>query len=202
MLKRIITIGRQFGSGGKEIGEKVAKALEIPCYDRSLIELASRELNIDTFDLEQMDEKAPNPLLARLRIPFDQPDDTIGYSLPVDEQMQLAQEKIIRELSQRSDCVMIGRCADYILRDNPRCLSIFICADREDRIRRICSRYQLAEKEAVAAIKKVDKKRQAYYEAYTNWNWGSMHTHQVIINISQLGSERTSTIIKAMYRDI
>ena len=116
--------------------------------------------------------------------------------------MFLAQSNIIDKLAQTGPCVIIGRCADYILRDNPLCLNVFICASKESRVRRIMERYELSEREAADAVRRVDRKRRSYYETYTDKKWGSTDSHQLLINVSLLGLDQTVELIKHLYLDL
>ena len=201
MYNKVITIGREFGSGGHEIGERLSNTLGIPLYDRNLVEMASKEMGVDEYSLEQVDETALKGFLATYQIP-DTPNSVTGYGLPLNDSMFLAQSNIIDKLAQTGPCVIIGRCADYILRDNPLCLNIFICATKESRIRRIMDRYDLSEKEAADSIRRVDRKRKAYYETYTDKKWGSIESHQMLLNVSLLGLDQTVEVIKHLYLDL
>ncbi|MDO5417246.1 MAG: cytidylate kinase-like family protein [Lachnospiraceae bacterium] len=199
MSHKIITIGRQFGSGGSEIGELTANALGIPFYDRELIEMASQEMGIDSFDLERVDETA----MSRFRILRPDPAAAInavtGYGMPLNDSMYLTQRILIEKLAEKGPCVFVGRCADVILKDRHPCVNVFICASKKDRIARITERYFISERQAAEAIRKVDRKRRFYYESYTDAEWGSIDSHQALLNVSMLGKERTIQIIKDMY---
>ncbi len=200
MSHKIITIGRQFGSGGSEIGELVAKTLDIPFYDRALIEMASQEMGIDSFELERVDESA----MSRFRLMRPDPSasihNVIGYGLPLNDSMHTTQNAIIRTLAKEGPCVFIGRCADVLLRDDYDCVNVFICASREQRIARIAERYAIPERQASEAIRKVDRRRRYYYETYTDCDWGSIESHQALLNVSLLGRDRVVQIIADMYR--
>lgn len=199
MGKKIITIGRQFGSGGHEIGDRVSGILDIPLYDRKLVEMASVEMGVDEYSLEQVDEAALGRFLTAYRIP-DEPNSVTGYGMALNDSMFVTQSAIIERLALTKSCVIVGRCADYVLRENPDCLNIFICASEEERIKRIRGRYELSEKEAAEAVKKADKGRKKYYETYSGKKWGSKDSHQVILNVSLLGMERVVDIICDLYR--
>lgn len=198
MYNKVITIGREFGSGGHEIGERLSKALEIPLYDRNLVEMASKVMGVDEFSLEQVDETALRGFLATYQIP-DLPNSVTGYGLPLNDSMFLAQSNIIDKLAKTGPCVIIGRCGDYILRENPLCINIFICASKEDRQKRIMERYQLTEREAADAVRRVDRKRKSYYETYTDKKWGDIQSHQLLVNVSLLGMDQAAELIKQLY---
>lgn len=198
MYNKVITIGREFGSGGHEIGERLSKALGIPLYDRNLVEMASKVMGVDEFSLEQVDETALRGFLATYQIP-DLPNSVTGYGLPLNDSMFLAQSNIIDKLAKTGPCVIIGRCGDYILRENPLCINIFICASKEDRQKRIMERYQLTEREAADAVRRVDRKRKSYYETYTDKKWGDIQSHQLLVNVSLLGMDQAANLIKQLY---
>ena len=150
MSHKIITIGRQFGSGGSEIGELTARTLNIPFYDRALIEMASQEMGIDSFELERVDESA----MSRFRLLRPDPSaslyNSISYGLPLNDNMHATQNAIIQRLAEQGPCVFIGRCADVILQDQYDCVNVFICASKEQRIARIAQRYSISPHQAEA----------------------------------------------------
>lgn len=197
----VITIGRQFGSGGHEIGQKVAKELGIPCYDRALIDMASQKLGVDQYDLEQVDEAALNRFLSAYQVP-EKSNPVTGYGLTLNDSLYMAQCGIIETLAQKGPCVIVGRTAAEVLSKNPKCLNIFIGASKEDRVKRIAERYELSEREAAEAVRRVDRKRKYYYENYTEKPWGSLDSHQVMMNVSLLGMDRAVKLIAAMYREL
>lgn len=195
---KVITIGREFGSDGREIGERVAKLLDIPCFDRQLVEMASEKMGVDSFHLEQVDEKALSRFLESYWVP-KRPNSVAGYGMALNDGMFIVQSAIIKSLVKDRPCVIVGRCADYVLRGHPACLNIFICASMEDRVKRIMERYELGERSAKEAIREMDKSRRQYYEKYTDRKWGDRSAHQVIFNVSLLGMENTVNAIRAMY---
>ena len=195
---KVITIGREFGSGGREIGERVAKLLDIPCFDRQLVEMASEKMGVDSFHLEQVDETALSRFLESYWVP-KRPNSVAGYGMALNDGMFIVQSAIIKSLVKDRPCVIVGRCADYVLRGHPACLHIFICASMEDRVKRIMERYELGERSAKEAIREMDKSRRQYYEKYTDRKWGDRSAHQVIFNVSLLGMENTVNAIRAMY---
>ena len=202
MASKIITIGRQFGSGGREVGERLSKLLGIPLYDRTLIEMASKVMGVDTFDLERVDETAVNRFLAVYQTPEDTLNSVTGADLPINDNMYVTQCNILDQLAQKSSCVIIGRCADWVLREKFPCVSVFICADKKDRIARISERYEITEREASEAIRRVDRKRKYYYESYTDGEWGKINSYQAMFNVSMLTMEKTVEAIAAMYRNL
>lgn len=195
---QVITIGRQFGSGGHEIGERLAKDLGIPCYDRELIEMASTTLGVDSYDLEQVDEGALHKFLAAYKVP-EKANPLTGYGLTLNDSLYLAQCNIIDTLAAEGPCVMIGRTAGEVLHNNPKCINVFIVANKADRVKRIMERYHLSEREAAEAVRKVDRKRKFYFENYTETEWGKPESHAIILNVSKLGMGRVVEIIKGIY---
>lgn len=192
----IINIGRQLGSGGKAIGKRIADLYGIPIYDKTLLQLAAEESGFCREIFEQADERTSklHSFIGSLRAPF------IGNS-PYDNYLSndtlfRIQSEVIRHLAEKGSCIFVGRCADYILRDHPRCTNIFICADLPDRIRRIASLYSLSCEEAEERIKKADRKRSSYYDYYSCHTWGAASTYHLCINSSVLGEEATGLFIK------
>lgn len=198
--KFVINIGRQLGSGGREIGEKLATELNISYYDKELIELASQESGLCKEFFEKADEKASQGLIGGLfgmRFPFVT-EGAMPYSncLSNDALFKI-QSDVIRKLAEEKSCLFVGRCADYILRDNPRCVNVFISASLEDRIERVMSRRYITREDAEALIEKVDKKRASYYNYYSYNTWGAAATYHLCIDSSVLGVEGTVEFIKS-----
>lgn len=199
----IITIGRQFGSGGREIGARLAKSLNLPLYDKNLVELAAEKLDISEDRAESIDETALSGFLSAYGYPPGAIMPYVGnveYLEHINDRMFLAQVGIIRELAKKGPAIFIGRCADYVLRDTASCLSVFICADKEDRIKRTMEIFNLSERKAAEKIKKLDRERRYYYEVYTGKEWGTPATHDMILNVSRLGMERTVKCLEWIYK--
>ena len=201
MDHKVITIGRQFGSGGHELGEELSKLLDIPLYDRDLVEMAAEKMGLSEISVEEVDESVLNTLLSAYSYPT-RAASLAGYGLPLNESTYLAQTGIIETLVKKGPCIIVGRCGDFVLRDHPKCLSLFVCASMEDRQKRIAERYGLSDKEAATAIKRTDRRRKNYYETYTDQSWGSIDSHQLLINISKLGMERTLGLIQYLYQQM
>jgi cytidylate kinase len=184
----VVTIGRQLGSGGREIGEKLALRLCISFYDKELIFLASKESGLGKEFFERADEKKRIPILGGLFglkgsfsvEPFS------NYYLS-NETLFKIQSDVIRELADKGSCLFVGRCADYILKDHPRCLNIFITGDMEDRVKRIAAIQKVTEKKAAEIIEKSDKQREVYYNYFSNKVWGAAESYHLCINSSVLG---------------
>ncbi len=200
---KIITIGRQFGSGGHEIGNILATRLDIPLYDNNLVRMAAEKLDIREETARAVDETTLNGFLRGYVIsPMGYKDSIRSdeYIKPLNEQLYELQSEIIRKLSERGSCVIVGRCADYILKGALNCIDVFICADIEDRIRRIAARYDLSEKKAADRIKRIDRERKYYYESHTGREWGSPLSHQILLNVSRLGVDRAAGMLEMIYR--
>ncbi|MGN0373332.1 MAG: AAA family ATPase [Enterocloster sp.] len=180
-MSKVITISRQYGSGGRELGEKLAKRLGIPFYDKELVSMISKEGDIDPAILEATDVLDPE---------YD--DDTIGqvaphYHASVTHRLYAAQEKVIRRLAEEGPCVIVERCADVIL---PDAVSIFVYADLECRIRRIMMVHpELARYNVKANILSVDERRRSYYQYYAPKEWGKMETYDICLNSGLIGVE-------------
>lgn len=194
----IITIGRQLGSGGKLVGELLSQKLGIPCYDKELIFLASKESGVGKEFFEQMDEKSRFSFFSNI-YGFRSGYMGIGAgNYLANESLFQIQSDVIRELAERESCIFVGRCADYILRDNPGLTSIFISANIEDRIAQIASSQNISPKEAQVLIEQTDKKRAGYYNYYSNKTWGMATSYDLCINSSLLGIEKTADLIGLM----
>ena len=193
----IITIGRQFGSGGREIGKAIADKLDIPFYDRELITLASERSGVTKELLEQADEQATNPFFqsfastsfmagGRLSLPTE---------ISINDKLFFAQADIIKKAADEGSCVIVGRCADYILRDHPSCVNFFIHADLDFRIRRVAELYDLHPNDAKNTILKTDKKRASYYNYYTNKDWDNIGSYDLAVNSAYLDIEKTTDLL-------
>ena len=197
-MKTIITIGRQFGSGGKEVGIRVAKELGIPFYDKEILREAARKSGLCEKILENFDER-PKSLLYSIAMDsymFSLPGAGAGESL--EQQVYLATFNTIRQIADQGPCVIIGRCADYALASDPNHLSLFIHAPLEDRIRRVAKRQSLTPEKARALILKTDKRRASYYEYYSSQRWGAVDSYDCCLNSSFLGLGGTVELIRAM----
>lgn len=202
--KTVITIGRQFGSGGHEIGEMLAKKLGIPFYDRNLVKMAAEELHITEEQAEQEDETKLMNFVSGYDLALGAYNDfmaNVEFYAPVGRDLYAVQSAIIKRLAQKGSCVIVGRCADYVLRDDPECINVFVCASKEDRKKRVMDKYQLSERKAAEKIKKIDRERKYYYETYSGKEWGSIQSHQILMNSSLLGKEKIVEYLAALYRE-
>jgi cytidylate kinase len=192
MHKIIITIGRQFGSGGKIIGERLAREMGVACYDKELIQLAAQESGLGVELFERADEKGrarPARSFATglsFLISCSPNEDILS-----NESLFKLQSDTIRMLAERESCVIIGRCSDYILRNHPGCFSIFVHDDYDKRIERLCELMDINASKAKDTMTKIDKSRAAYYNYYTGKNWGAASSYHFSVNVSRLGMEGT-----------
>ena len=195
----VINLGRQLGSGGKEIGEKLAHELGISFYDKELISLASEESGLCKDFFEKADEKAQTTYLGGLlgsHFPFMN-EGTIPYSSCLcNDSLFKIQSDVIRQLASERSCLFVGRCADYILRDHPRHINIFVSSTPEARIERLMKIHQIQREEAEELIEKADRKRSEYYNYYSYNTWGAAATYHICIDSSILGIDGTVAFLK------
>ena len=190
MAKRIITISREFGSGGRFIGEEVAKKLGITYYDKNIIGQIAEKSGLSPEYIQENAELSPKKGLFAYA--FSGRDIT-GKS--VEDMVYEAQRNIILELAEKEPCVIIGRNADYILKDRDDVLNVFIHGDMPEKIKRITGLYNVKEKEAVKMMADTDKRRRTNYNFYTDQNWGKASNYTLCLNSSQLGYDRCEMII-------
>ena len=165
----IITISRQYGSGGRLIGEKLAETLGIPFYDKELITLAAEQSGFSREIFERMDERASSSLLYTLSVNPGMAGGLTGIAdLPLNDKVFLIQNNVIKQLADKGSCVIVGRCADYILKEYPNLIKVFICSDMTDRIERINKVYGVSFTNAEREVQKYDKRRSNYYSFYTH----------------------------------
>ena len=194
--KLAITIGRQYGSGGREIGTRVGEILGFRVYDKELLTLAAEKNGINPEALKRVDEKATNSLLYTLALGSSlYGARNFGMDVPINDQLFLTQTEIVRKAAEEESSVFVGRCADYILRNHPNRISFFIYADKETRIARVAERNGLSRDEAIDKIAKTDKKRINYYNFYTGKKWGKFDNYHFSIDSSLLGIEGTAQMI-------
>lgn len=195
MSKRIITINRMYGSGGRAIGKALAEELEIGFYDKELIEIAARNKNIPFGDLADVDEKRPGawsfPVNHEIQISQDY------RAIPMNDVLFELQRDIILSLSDKEDCVIVGRCANHILQD--RTLSVFIYAPFETRVKNVMERLDREEKSARKLVKRMDKERRSYYEFFTDEKWLDMGQYDLCIDSSKFTTEEIVKILKEAY---
>ena len=187
--KMIITIGRQYGSAGLEIGKKLAEELGVNLYDKEMLKRAAKESGLCEELFEKHDEQPTNSFLYSLVM------DTysLGYSsssyadMPINHKVFFSQFDTIKMIANEGPCVMVGRCADYALEDYENVINVFICADMDQRISRIAQEHNLTDAKAKDLIIKTDKKRASYYNYYTNKKWGDAKGYDLCLNSGKLG---------------
>ena len=207
MGKRIITISRQTGSGGHEIAELLAEKLNVPLHDRNVVDEAMKELELENVD--EIDEKLVVDHLANFAKGYHaifgkgklyHMIPSIGEEEPsVTEKMYQAQSKIIQKLADMGPCVIIGRCADYVLKDRDDVLRVFICAEEEERVQRMMERRELTHERAVNKIEFSDRDRAKYYTYCTKKKWGVPETYDITLNASALGKEGVVELLAQLY---
>ena len=198
MANKIYTIGREFGSGGREVGEKLAQKLGIKLYDKELLQQAAKDSGFCEEIFENHDEKPTNSFLYSLVM------DTYsvsGYSaapfldMPLNHKVFLAQFETIKKIAEKESCVIVGRCADYALSDNPDCINIFIHADLDVRIKNVSRNLNITENKARDIINKTDKQRASYYNYYTSKKWGDSKSYNLSLDAGKLGTDNCVEMI-------
>lgn len=191
MKNRIITISREFGSGGRTIGKKTAEKLGIPCYDRELIQKIAAESGFDEKYISDAGEYASGGILSTLSSRTFCPTNA--------DYLWKIQYQIITDLAEKESCVIVGRCADYILRNTADCLRVFIHADMKFRSDRIVREYGEREESPEQRLREKDKRRAAYHRFYTDMKWGHAQNYDLTLNSGTLGIDRCVEIIASLY---
>lgn len=196
-MKTIVTIGRQYGSGGRQVGKRLAAALGVPFYDKALIEEAAEKSGIDPRHFERGDETAANSFLfavsmglyggAQLPAPME-------YS--VSDRIFFAQADVIRNAAENGPCVIVGRCADYILRERSDLLSVFLYAGKEDRVQRAVREYGVAPERAEEQVQKMDKRRGSYYAYYTGRRWQDIANYGLSLDTGVFGVDGAARLLE------
>ncbi|MDO4555401.1 MAG: cytidylate kinase-like family protein [Lachnospiraceae bacterium] len=191
MMKKIITISREYGSGGREIGRRLAEELGVPFYEKNLIDKVAKETGLSEKYVESQGEYAPQKnIFAYAFVGRDSEGSSVG------DRLYNAQTKIIRQIAEEGSCVIVGRCADYILRDRKDCVHVFIHGEKEVKCKRIMELYHLTKEEAIREMHSMDKKRAINYNYYTEQNWGKVDNYTITLNSSELGYEKCIQLIK------
>ena len=199
-MKTVITIGRQFGSGGHDIGKLVAEKLGFTFYDKKLVEIAAKNSNISDETVKHIDEKATSSLLYSLvsgSYSIRGMNGPLYYEMPLNDKLFIAQSDVIKSVATQENAVIVGRCADYVLDDvdDVQVINVFIYSPLEARIKRITNLYDLNEKQAKDKILKSDKQRKTYYSYYSNRDWGKMSNYDICINSGKIGIEESADMI-------
>ena len=168
MKKRVITISRENGSGGRYIGEKLAKALGVPCYDEKLMDMVAKESGFSLDYVEEKGERITGSLLFNIASSLTYANNVFtGNGMSLQDEIYFIQNRIIKDLAEKEPCVIVGRCADYVLRDREDCLNVFIVADEKSKLERAVKYYGLSEKNAASVLRKNDKARYNHYKYNT-----------------------------------
>ena len=192
-MSYVITIGRQFGCGAREIGNRLAEKMNIAYYDKEIIKRASKESGFDEDLFKFYDEKPTSSFLFNVSTDGLIPMNNTGLSL--EDQIVQFQFDTIKKVAAEGSCIIVGRCADYILRDNKGLVSVFLHADDEYRKNRIVKEYNCSDKDAIKQMKTVDKKRAKFHNFYSENSWGSASTYDLSIDVSKLGIDSTVDLI-------
>ena len=204
MNMRIIAISREYGSGGRSIGEALAKEIDVPYYDKQIVHLAAEKGGLSPVYVENTDESIPSTFQHSLKytdVNFSTIDSLAYYETPTTDKVFLAQSEVIKEIAQQGPCVIVGRCAGYVLRDRDDVFTVFVHANAEDRIKRAVNQYDLLPNDAVERLRKIDKSRINYYRYYTNRTWGNVNDYDLAINTSFTGVDGAVAVIKAMLNE-
>ena len=199
----VIAIAREFGSGGREIGQLVAKKLDIPFYDKGIITQAAKESGIDERIFENVEDIANNSLIYSLSMGIYNPGRFArlpNYS--INDEVYRVQTEIIRKVADEGDCVIVGRCADYLLNENPRCVRVFVHADIDIRLKRAIEVYGLPKDTGENFIRKKDRRRASYYQYYTDNKWGDYENYHLILDSGAIGIENASEVVLAYAKEM
>lgn len=193
----VITIGRQFGSGGRQVGKLLAEKLGIPYYDKEILAVAARDSGICQEMFEHHDEKPTRSLLFSLVTGMQMHSDasSMYMDMPLNHKIFLAQFDAIRRVASEGSCVIVGRCADYVLRDNPNAVSFFIKADVKQRMARAVELYGVEEQKAEETVRKADKQRASYYNYYATADWGDVNNYDLCVDTGKLGIDGTVELL-------
>ncbi len=193
----IITVSREAYCGGDELAKSLADKLGFKFYDRELISLASEKSGIHEEHFESIEKKPTNSILYSVvmgmytsRGAYVRLDDVL-----TDDKIYKIQADIIREMAEQGNCVFVGRCSDYILRNNPKCVNIFLHGNEKDRINRVVKEQNVSENEASKIVSRADKKRRSYYNYYTNREWGEVSNYDLTINLSSVSEDKAVDVV-------
>lgn len=192
-MNKVITISRQYGSGGREVGQKLADHYGIPFYDNEIISHAAKESGFSEVAFERAEEKATNSFLYSLAMGMSAYGNMdLGFStMSVDDRLFLAETKVTRRFAQQGSCVIVGRCADYVLKDMPNVVNVFVAADIPSRVKRAIEVYELPKAKAEENILKFDKRRSNYYNFHTGKKWADVNNYHISVRSDFGGIDHT-----------
>ena len=194
----MITISRQYGTGGHDIGEKLAELLELPFYDKDIISIASQDSRI----AEKAFENAEQTATTSLGYILSNRSNRSVYGMPLNDQLFMIQSGVIRSVADRGPAVFVGRCADYVLDGYKECINIFIQASLPARIENVTKRDKLSPKEAESRIKRLDKARATYYNYYTDRKWSDMENYDIALSVSHLTTQEAAELLATFIRQV
>lgn len=199
MKNQTITIARQYGSGGREVGQKLAQKMDLPFYDKELVAIAAKKSGMSEKLFQTADERHTSSLLYSLSI-GNYSYDTPGTStnLLLNDRLFLLQSQIIEDAAKKGPCVIVGRCGNYILRDKANVFRVFLYADREIRIQHAIETYGLDPKKAGSIVSKMDRQRSAYFNFYTGQKWNDFSNYDLCLNTGRMGIDRVVECISAL----
>lgn len=198
-MKSIITISRQYGSGGRFIAKKLAETLGIPYYDNEIITLAAKESGYSEAIFEKAEQLSTHSFLYSLSM-FGSADGL--YGLPLADKVYIAQSDIIKECADKGSCVIVGRCSDYVLKDYDNVINFFIYSDETHKVERAVKYYGIDADKASSELKKKDKKRASYYNYYTSQRWGDVENYHLSINSDSVGIDTTVEILASFVKSV
>ncbi len=200
-MNKVITIAREYGSGGREIGRKLSETLGIRFCDRDLITMAAEKSGLSADALHNVDEKASSSLLYTLAMGSSMIHSAVDvYNMPLNDKLFIMQSHIIEDLAEKESCVFVGRCADYILENRPGVFRVFIYADFNERVKNVAERRGISEADAKSDIVRTDRRRANYYNYYTGKKWGRLENYDLAVSSSLLGVDGTAALIADIFK--
>lgn len=199
MHHTILTIGREYGSGGRKVAQILSGLLDIPYYDKELIEKAAKNSTLDPKDLECVDEHPVSPFLY---MDAKEAAHIARYGQTIGDTLYQLQSRIIRQMAEKESCIIVGRCGNYVLRNRPYCLHVFLYAPLPVRIQCVMERSKISEDEARILVRKTDRMRRSYYNYYTDLRWGGRDQFDLLMDSSILGIEGTAEMLKTAYQQL
>ena len=195
-MNKIITITRQFGSGGRDVGHRLAELWGVHCYDSDLTAMAAQRSGMSEEALGHVDEKAASSLLYTLVMGSNMYHSNVDqFNVPINDKLFCIQSEIIREIAEKESCVIVGRCADYVLAEHPACVRAFVYSDFDARVKTVCARQNVSEGEARDLIIKNDKRRSNYYNYYTGHKWGRLENYDLSVSTEKIGIDGAAQLI-------
>ena len=203
MANKVITISREFGTGARTIGQKLAEELGFVYYDRAIIQLAAEKSGLSPDFIEKNEEKASNNFLFNIATSaYIASGINLQYTVPVNDKAFIAQSDVIRDIAAKDNCVIVGRCANYVLSDHPDLIRVFVRANKDDRIERCINEYGYDPKTVEAELNKIDKGRSSYYKYYTGSSWKDMDNYDICINSSKGGIDLSVKTLADLAKEV